>query len=159
MRGKRISLNIVCAFVGLWLAVFIIYRVTLMWNGGAAEHKTEAFLDAVQQRGYERAAKLYGGTIEAEVWTADMRKLHEEKGFKLLSYDNVKAEFDDGCYCSGHADLTIEVDGRPLEVVAILTFANGAKPGQICVITPSGQKAGSIPEIEGWNRLACGGSF
>jgi hypothetical protein len=85
-----------------------------------------------------------------------MRKLHEEEGLQLLSYDNIKAEYDDGCVCTGRADLTFEVNGKPLNVSAILSVGPRNKPSQICAITPSGIEGGSIPVLSEWNLIACG---
>ncbi|UJF33823.1 hypothetical protein [Paenibacillus hexagrammi] len=120
------------------------------------------FLSAVQEQNYEKAAAMLGWEGEktegnqVSAWA----RLAGEVGVRLISFNNVHAEFDDGCYCTGHANLVFEIDGEPLEVRAILTFGKWGKPKQICAITPSDMRSRSIPQLAAWNLLACGnGSF
>jgi hypothetical protein len=143
----------------LYIGFFLIYRVTLMWNQISIQNKTARFLDAVQTQNFEEATNLYSGTTDKKIWVNEMRKLYEEDGFRLLSYDDVKAVYDDGSISTGHANLTFEVDGKPLKIRAILTFGTEAKPGEVCAIHPSGVKRESIPELITWNQMTCGGSF
>lgn len=126
----------------------------------AIQKHTVSFLRAVQEQNYERAAELFGweGRKTEGSKASSWLRLFEEKGVRLLSFSNVRAEYDDGCYCKGHADLIFEVNEKPLEVTAVITFGVGAKPKQICAITPSGIQAGSIPQLAAWNSLACGNS-
>ncbi|MDF2962663.1 MAG: hypothetical protein K0S39_4398 [Paenibacillus sp.] len=140
----------------LWLIAFLVYQGRVVLNQIEVVKNTAAFLKTVQSQNFDKSAELYGGSINLE----KMRKLHVEEGFRLLSYDRIIAEYDDGCVCSGHADLTFEVDGKPLSVSAIVTVSQGNKPGQICAITPLGTEKGSIPVLSEWNLIACGnGSF
>lgn len=154
----KFVLKIGASLILLWLVFFLVYRVALMWNPLAIQKKTSAFLDALQAQKYEVAEKLFDGNTDNKSWVHEMLRLHEE-GFKLTSYDNVKADYDDGSFSTGHADLTFEVDGKPLKVRAILTFSSGAKPKQVCAIHPPEIKRESIPELETWNQLVCGASF
>lgn len=154
----KFVLKIVASLILLWLVFLLVYRVTLMWNPLAIHKKTSEFLDAVQAQKYEVAEKLFDGNTDNNTWVHEMQRLHRE-GLRLTSYDNVKADYDDGSYSTGHADLTFEADGKPLKVRAILTFSSGAKPKQVCAIHNSEIKRGSIPELETWNQLVCGGSF
>lgn len=136
-----------------------MYMVTLPWNPFALQMKTAAFLNAIQTQKYEIASSLFGGDImDEQAWVDEMLKLYNNESFKLLSYDNVKADFDDGSFNTGHADLTFVLDGRPLKVRAIVTFSLNGKPKQICAIHPSETKPNSIPELAMWNRLVCGGA-
>ncbi|MOA03461.1 hypothetical protein D3C78_1229700 [compost metagenome] len=155
----KTALKIGGTIVVLWLVVFLVYQATLIWNPAAIEKKTEAFLNAVQAQSFEEAAALFDGAEGEESLAFEIQKLHEEQGVRLLSYRNVKAEYDDGSFNTGHVDLTFEVDGNPLDVKAILTFGVGARPKQVCVIQPSELKGKSIPQLESWNELVCGGSF
>jgi hypothetical protein len=155
----KFVLKISASLILLWLVFFLVYSVTLMWNPFAIQKKTTAFLGAIQAQKYEKATNLYSGTIDKKTWVHEMLKLYEEEGFRLLSYDNVKADYDDGAFNTGHADLTFQVDGKALKVRAILTFGSGAKPNQVCAIHPPEVKPGSIPELVLWNQLVCGGSF
>jgi hypothetical protein len=97
--------------------------------------------------------------LESNWYTAnEWKRLSEEEGVRLLHFSNVRAAFDDGCYCTGHADLVFEVDDNPMKVRAVITYGVGARPKQICAITPSEMQDGSIPELAAWNSLACGNS-
>lgn len=144
----------------LWCVMFLLYKVTLFWNPIGIQNQTAAFLRAVQERNYERAAELFGweGQKTAGSKASAWRRLAEEEGVRLLSFSNIRAEYDDGCYCTGHADLIFEVNGNPMQVRAVLTFGNGARPKQICAITPSGMQGGSIHKLAAWNSQACGNS-
>ncbi|WP_028547438.1 hypothetical protein [Paenibacillus sp. UNC451MF] len=132
--------------------------ILLVYHGIIAKYKhdltsnTSAFLNALQSQDYEKAANLYGNSLDID----KIRKLDENQGFRLLSFDNISSNYDDGCVCTGKAELTFEVKGAPLNVTAIVTTGTDYKPGQICAITPSGVKRGSIPELSEWNIAACG---
>lgn len=152
----RLSLNIVVTLILSVLALFIVYQLTLMWNPFAIQHKTNSFLNAVQEQKFEEAARQFDGTNDREIFAQEMTKLYEQESIRLLSSHNVKAEYDDGSFSTGHADLIFEVDGRQLKVQAILTFSSGARPKQVCAITPPDLKEGSIPQLDSWNRLVCG---
>jgi len=144
---------------GVLVLLLVVYMAIRLVGPSALERNTSAFLSAVQAEEFEKAAKLYGGISDpanAGRWAGEMRKLHEEQGFRLLSFDGVKAEYDDGCFCTGHARLTFEVAGEPLEVEAILTFGE-SKPRQVCAF--SHPEKGTLPELEAWDRLACHSSF
>jgi len=150
---KKLALKL-----GISIALIVVlYQVTLYWNPIAIQNKTAAFLEKVKEQKYEDAYALYGGATNRDNWTDGMRKLHNEEGFRLIAYDNVKAIYDDGTYGTGHVHLTFEIDGKPLKVDAVLTFGSGAKPQQICAIRPPGTQPGSIPELTAWNQLVCGG--
>ncbi|MBW7454556.1 hypothetical protein ACFOLF_29515 [Paenibacillus sepulcri] len=85
-----------------------------------------------------------------------MRKLHEEQDFRLLSYNRIQADYEDGCVCTGQVQTTFEVDGNPLHTTAILAFDSDYELKQLCAVTPPGVKRGSIPELSGLNLIACG---
>lgn len=155
----KFGLKIGVPLISLLLILFLVYVVTLPWNPFPSQKKTNAFLNAVQTQKYEEASNLFGGMIDKKTWVDEMLKLYNNEGFKLLSYDNVKAEFDDGSFSTGHADLTFELDGKSLRVRAILTFSSMGKAKQVCAIHPPETKPGSIPELVMWNKLVCGGSF
>ncbi|NHN33383.1 hypothetical protein [Paenibacillus agricola] len=154
----KLVLKIGVSLMLLFLVFSMVYRVTLMGNPFAIQNKTSAFLKAVQVKQYEEAAQLFGSTADKKTLAQGLLKLHEE-GFRLLSYDKVNADYDDDSFSTGHAELTFEVDGNPMKVRAILTFSPEAKPKQVCPISPSEIKRGSIPQLEAWNQLFCGGSF
>jgi hypothetical protein len=148
-------------YIGLLLSgMYLLYQVTLPWNPTAIQKHTVSFLRAVQEQNYERAAELFGWEdrktegSKASSW----ERLAEEEEVRLLSFGNIRAEYDDGCYCSGHAELVFEVNEKPMQVNAVITFGVGSKPKQICAITPPGMQGGSIPQLAAWNLLACGNS-
>lgn len=147
--GRIILLSLIL----LYLAVLLVYYGHVILNQKSAEKKVGAFLKAVQEQHVQEAAERYGGDIDVE----SMRVLLQVEGVRLLSYGGVKAEFDDGCVCGGHVELTFEVNGKPLNVSAIFTLGPGSKPRQVCALTPSGTERGSIPALSGWNRSICGG--
>ncbi|MFC6233407.1 hypothetical protein ACFQI7_37430 [Paenibacillus allorhizosphaerae] len=126
--------------------MFLLYKVTLFWNPIGIQKQTVSFLKAVQEQNYNRAAELFGweGQKTAGSKESAWKKLDEEEGVRLLSFSNVSAEYDDGCYCTGHADLVFEVNESPMQVRAVITYGLGARPKQICAITPSGMQGGSI---------------
>jgi hypothetical protein len=136
----------------LWLVFLLVHQGIVLLQKLKVEKNTSAFLKAVQSKDFGKAAELFGSSIDLE----KMRKLHEEEGFRLLDYDHIRAEFDDGCVCTGHADLTFRVNGEPLNVSAVVSVRSGNKPGQICAITPSGTERVSIPVLSEWNLIACG---
>ena len=120
----KLSLKIVVTLILSVLALFIVYQLTLIWNPFAIQHKTNLFLNAVQEQKFEKAARLFDGTNDRETFAQEMAKLYEEESIRLLSSNHVKAEYDDGSFGIGHADLTFEVDGRQLRVQAILNLLN-----------------------------------
>jgi hypothetical protein len=147
--------------VGLFLCVmYLVYKSTLFWNPLGIQKQTVSFLRAVQEQNYERAAELFGweGRKTEGSKASSWERLAEVEGVRLLSFSNVRAEYDDGCYCTGHAELTFPVNEKPMQVSAVIAFGVGAKPKQICAITPSGIQGGSIPQLAAWNSLACGNS-
>ncbi|MDQ6420573.1 hypothetical protein RB620_14175 [Paenibacillus sp. LHD-117] len=144
----------------IWVFAFIGYQAYgTWWNPPAIKKKTEAFLECIQSQKFDEAVTLFGGSIGYDNWVSDMRKLHDGQGFQLAAYQNVRAEYDDGSFSTGHADLIFEIDGKSITTQAILTFGPGGMPKQVCAITPPGIKQGAIPELEEWNKLVCGGSF
>jgi hypothetical protein len=136
----------------LWLVFLLVYQGKIILQQKKVEDNISAFLKAVQSKDFWKAAELYGSSINLE----EMRILHEEDGFRLLDYDNIRAEHDDGCVCTGHADLTFEVNSNPIKVSAVFSVGSKNKPGQICAITPSGTKRGTIPALSKWNLITCG---
>lgn len=84
-----------------------MYVFTLPWNPFVLQMKTAAFLNSIQTQKYEKASNLFGGEImDEKAWVDEMLKLYNYESFKLLSFANVKADFDDGSFNRGHADLT-----------------------------------------------------
>jgi hypothetical protein len=136
----------------LWLIFLLVYQGRIIIQQTKVENNTAAFLKAVQSKDFRKAAELYGSSLNLE----KMRILHEEDGFRLLGYDNIRAEYDDGCVCTGHADLTFEVNSKPIKVSAIVSVGSRNKPGQICAIYTLGTEHGSIPALSKWNLIKCG---
>ncbi|MFE5321958.1 hypothetical protein ACFQ88_25125 [Paenibacillus sp. NPDC056579] len=136
---------------GLWLALVLVYQAVAIGDVVSARQKTEAFFKAIQAQKYDEAEKLFAGAVDVS------QKISLEESFKLLSYDNVRADFDDGCVCTGNAALTFEVDEKPLEVHAIVTFSSEGMPQQVCAVHPPGAERGFIAELRAWNRMFCGG--
>ncbi|NOU71260.1 hypothetical protein GC098_07460 [Paenibacillus sp. LMG 31458] len=83
----------------LWIVFLLVHLGIVLLQKIKVEKNTAAFLKAVQSKDFGKAAELYGSPIDLE----KMRKLHEEEGFRLLNYDNIRADYDDGCVCSVHA--------------------------------------------------------
>lgn len=107
---KRI-VKIVASLLVLSIAFILIYRLTLALNPIAIQKNTTAFLDEIQTENFDAAlTRFVGGTV-TNSWAQDMISLHED-GFKLISYDHVKADYDDGGFGTGHANLTFEVNGE-----------------------------------------------
>ncbi len=113
-----------------------------------AERNTEHFLKAVQQQQYDEAVSLFGEPLE---W----KSLQNLQPMRLIKYSGVKAEFDDGCVCGGHAELTFQADGPPITVPAIFVLREGYKPGQVCALTSREHRA-VMPQLGKWNNMACG---
>jgi hypothetical protein len=155
---KQLPYKTIGVMVVLFGVMLLVYKVTLFWNPIGIRKQTVSFLRAVQEQDYNKAAELFGWEgnkavgNEANAW----KRLFEEEGVRLLSFSNVRAAYDDGCYCTGHADLVFEVDENPMMASAVITYGVGARPKQICAITPSELKNGSIPQLVAWNALACG---
>jgi hypothetical protein len=149
----KILQKVVVSVLLLWVIFLLTYYGNVLLNQNEVEKNTASFLKAVQARNISVAPDFFGSSLDIE----NVRKSLREDGFRLLSNDYVKADYDDGCVCTGHVDLTFEVDGKPLKVSAIFTVGPGNKPYQICVLTPSGIESGSISELSKWNLHACGG--
>lgn len=149
----KISIPIVL----LVIVILMLYLLSLPWNPYNSQKKTSAFLHAIQTQSFEEAEELFNGMSDKNSWISEMKKLHKEEDFRLVSFARVKAEYDDGSFSTGHANLNFEVEGKPLNVEAILTFDYGGRPKQVCAIHPPGSKL--IPELLKWNELVCGGSF
>jgi len=150
--------QIIGFFLLLWVLFVLGYYGVVVWNKMSGQKIISSFLSSVQVQQYAQAAEFLDGGAGADI-AGMMQKLNREDRFRLLSYDHVSAEYDDGCVCTGHAELTFENDGKPLPAVrAVITFAPGNKLSQVCAITPSGVERGSIPGLTEWNRMFCGGS-
>ncbi|ULL14861.1 hypothetical protein DVH26_10635 [Paenibacillus sp. H1-7] len=86
-------------YLGLLLCVmFLLYKVTLFWNPIGIQKQTVSFLRAVQEQNYDKAAKLFGweGQKTAGSQASEWKRLAEEGGVRLLSFSDVRAEYDDG---------------------------------------------------------------
>ncbi|MEF3301565.1 hypothetical protein [Paenibacillus sp. GYB003] len=149
MKIVRIT---VVSLLLLWFAVLVVHAAQIALKRKAAEMRTTSFLMAMQAQRFDLASERYAGEIDTE----RLERLHDD-GFRLVSYSAVKAEYDDGCVCGGHADLTFEANGKPLHATAVFTVGSGYRPKQVCVLTPSGSERGPIPELSEWNMLVCGG--
>jgi len=136
----------------IWLVFMLAYQGFIAKLQHDLKRNTRAFLQEIQSQNYTKAAELHRGSIDL----ASIRKLDEMDGFRLLSVDRVTAAYDDGCVCTGKAELTFAVKGEALQVSAIVTSGTDYMPGQICALTPPGIKRGSIPELSQWNLAACG---
>lgn len=155
----KLALKIGVPIILLLIVLLLVYRATLMWNPFVMQNKTKSFLIAMQEQQFDEAARLFDGNSDKESLLQEMLELHEQKGMKRLTYSNVKAEYDDGSFGTGHANLTFESGRESLKVRAILTFSTEAKPKQICAITPPEAKDQAVSYLESWNNVFCGGSF
>ncbi|TYP69800.1 hypothetical protein [Paenibacillus methanolicus] len=140
------------AALALWVLLFAVYYGHAAYQKVQAVRHTSAFLHELKQEEFRQAVTHYGEPLDGE----GLRLLHEREAFKLADYGHVRAEFDDGCVCVVHAELTFETKAKMVETDAIITLRKGKKPGQVCAITPSGVERGEIPELDAWNRIVCG---
>jgi hypothetical protein len=160
--SKRTSLGIkiVIFAIGIGTAAYFFFQtIGWFWNPPLLKNNTEAFLEQIRKQDFNEAMNRFEDSTANNSWPNDMRELFEKQDFKLLTFDGIRAEFDDGSYSTGHAELTFEIDSRPIRTEVILTFGNRGKPKQLCAITPPGVQQSELPELEEWNRLMCGGSF
>ncbi|SFS72683.1 hypothetical protein [Paenibacillus sp. BC26] len=135
-----------------WLVLLCGYYGKVFVQEQKVERNTAQFLDNIQSKNFSKAEELFGSPIDLE----GMRNLQDNKGFWLEAYNHIKAEYDDGCVCTGQAELTFHAHGKSIDVSAVFSVGKGNKVGQICAITPPGVKRGSIPELSEWNLIACG---
>jgi hypothetical protein len=148
----KLTLRLGASLLLLWVVLIFVFYGKVLVQEWKVERNTAKFLNAIQSKNFGKASELFGSPIDL----IRMRKLHEDEGFRLEDYDQIKAEYDDGCVCTGRAELTFKVNGKPINVSAVFSVRPGNKPSQICAITPSGIKQGSIPELSEWNLIACG---
>ncbi|MHA6483532.1 hypothetical protein ACX1C1_16725 [Paenibacillus sp. strain BS8-2] len=149
------------AAAAIYVLFYIGYNsIGALWNPSLIQKNNEALLDRIREQQFDEAAKLFAGDTMDEDWPTEMKKLQDEAALKLVGYDNVKAEYDDGSYNTGHADLIFDINGQQVSTQAILTFREWGKPGQVCAITPPDATPAIKSAIQQWNdRLCGGGSF
>lgn len=104
----KLALKIGVPIFLLLIVLLLVYRATLMWNPFVMQNKTKSFLKAMQEQQFDEAASLFDGNNNKETLLQEMLALHEQKEMKLLTYRNVKAEYDDGSFGTGQANLTFE---------------------------------------------------
>jgi|GEM_PF-6308787 hypothetical protein len=132
----------------VWAVLLIACYGNVELQEFKAEHNTAYFLKAVQQQNYVEATKWFGSSL-------DLEELQTLQSMRLVKFSRLKAVFDDGCVCSGHAELTFQAEGPPITVPAVFTLRDGHKPGQICAMT-SGQERAVMPQLGKWNKAICG---
>ncbi len=131
-----------------WMVLLLGYYGKVELQKWKAERNTARFFKAVQYQRYDEAVRLFGEPLDQE----SLRKLQP---FRLVKYTRVKAEYDDGCVCKGHAQLTFQSDGPPITVPAAFVLREGYKPGQVCALT-SRETQTVMPQLGKWNITFCG---
>ncbi|UUZ92075.1 hypothetical protein LJK87_42645 [Paenibacillus sp. P25] len=111
---------------------------------------------------WEQAADLtlagaYQGDPERQqsrrmAWIERMTAL-KEQGFYPVAYRHVTADFDDGCVCTGHVDLTFQHGDRTVTYRTVFTLHKDYRVNQVCPLSPSGDAV----ETNGWKSMACFG--
>jgi hypothetical protein len=134
----------------LWMIIIVIYYGNIFINKYQVEKNTAKFLDRVIANNMDAAPDFAGSYSELE----QVEKILAGDGFQLVGYERIQPDFDDGCVCTGHVDLVLKVEEKPLKVRAVFTVKEGNRPNQICIMTPL-----RSPEISQWNRYACGAGF
>ncbi|MGF7036746.1 hypothetical protein J2T17_007821 [Paenibacillus mucilaginosus] len=127
------------------LVLFIVFRIPL--SKYIVEKEITTFLNRVIAKDSNVASDFYTRHIEQDT----IQKNLEQGGFHLLSFSDVEGDYDDGCVCTGHVNLTFDNDGEPLTVRAIFTDSK-----QICAISPANERFSVTTK---WNKYACGGDF
>ncbi|MCM3630590.1 hypothetical protein M3194_24985 [Paenibacillus glycanilyticus] len=142
--GACMGLFIVLA----WAALLLGYYGKVQWQKLQAERNTAHFLKAVQLERYDDAVSLFGEPLRRE-------SLQALQPLRLVEYSRIKAVFDDGCVCGGHAKLTFQADGPAVTVDAVFSLGEGLKSGQICAGITNEQRL-AIPQLGDWNKAICG---
>ncbi|HZG84101.1 hypothetical protein [Paenibacillus sp.] len=140
-------MTVFTAYVVFLLASFL-FKVPI--SKYLVERQLSSYLNQVIERDPDVASEFYLSHTDL----ATIAQHVKEGGFELQSFKNVEGEYDDGCVCTGHVDLTFDNGGEALTVRAVFTTGS---PRQVCAITPSGQE--DIPVLTKWNKFACGGDF
>lgn len=130
-----------------FLLLLLIFLVPL--SKYIAQKEITSFLNRVIAQDLDVASDFWLSNSELDA----IRHNVEQGGFQLLSFDGVEGEYDDGCVCTGHVNLTFDNNGEPLTVRAIFTTS---EPKQICALNPSDER---VPILSKWNKYACGGDF
>ncbi|CAM3091772.1 hypothetical protein PALU110988_00580 [Paenibacillus lupini] len=144
----RIGVSILLSLLLAWAVLFLSYFGNVLWKQFKGERNVSHFLKAVQQQHYDEAVSRFGEPLNKE-------SLKQLQPFRLVKYGRINADFDDGCVCSGHAELTFQAKGAPITVPALFTLREGNKPGQICALMTKEQRA-SMPQLAQWNIVVCG---
>ncbi|WP_426445372.1 hypothetical protein ACP26L_18880 [Paenibacillus sp. S-38] len=127
------------------LALFTIFRIPL--SKAFVEKEITTFLNGVIAKDLDVASDFYTHHIELETIQQNL----EQDGFGLISFSDVEGEYDDGCVCTGHVNLTFDNNGEPLSVRAVFTDSK-----QVCAMSSSNER---FPVTSKWNKYAYGGDF
>ncbi|GLX68675.1 hypothetical protein [Paenibacillus glycanilyticus] len=147
----KVGMFIVMGIGLAWAVLFAGYYINVELNKHKAEREIRHYLQAVQQQDYNKAVRLFGEPLDGD-------RLQQLQPFRLVKYSQVKADFDDGCVCSGRAKLTFQTDGLPVTVDAVIALRAEYKPGQICAGATKAQHS-ALPALAEWNKVNCGSSF
>ncbi len=131
-----------------WIVLLLGYYGKVELQKWKAERNTARFFKAVQYQRYDEAVRLFGEPL-------DQASLYELQPFRLVKYAGIKADFDDGCVCGGHAELTFQADGPPITAPAVFVLREGYKPGQVCALT-SREERTVMPQLGSFNLVVCG---
>lgn len=135
-----------------WIVLLVGYYGKVELLKFKAERNTEHFLKAIERQDYDETIQWFGEPLDRE-------SLQKLQPMRLVKYSGIKAEFDDGCVCSGHAKLTFQSDGPAVTVDAVFVLREGYRSGQICAGATNEQRE-VLPQLAEWNKSMCGnGSF
>lgn len=143
---QRAFWTVFTAYV-LFLLVFVLVKVPI--SKYLVEKQLTSYLNQVIERDPNVASEFYLSNTELETIKQNVK----QDGFQLLSFKNVEGDYDDGCVCTGHVDLTFDNAGESLTVEAVFTTGS---PRQVCAIRPGKEP---VPVLSEWNEFACGGDF
>lgn len=143
---QRLFWTVFIAYL-LLILVFVLGKVSL--SKYMVEKEMTSFLKQVIDRDPNVASEFHLSNTELETIKQNVK----QGGFQLKSFKDVEGEYDDGCVCTGHVDLTFDNAGKSLTVEAIFTTGS---PRQVCAIRPDKE---SVPVLSKWNEFACGGDF
>jgi hypothetical protein len=138
------------AWIGFVVYVFLLLLLIILRvpvGKYLVQKEITSFLNRVIAQDLNVATDFYLSHVELEA----IRQNVNQGGFRLLSFNGVEGEYDDGCVCTGHVNLTFDNNGEPLTVSAVFTDGK-----QICAVSPTNERA---PVLSNWNKYACGGDF
>ncbi|MDQ0063462.1 hypothetical protein [Paenibacillus harenae] len=156
----KLIMKIAIFAVAGYLVVLLAYQVVIRIEVFKAERSAGRFFDRLAAGRLDEAAKQLSMTAGSdgkaetaqEGWRSHIQAL-KDKGFYAVSYRGLEVDYDDGCVCSGRADVSFMADGRKRTHRVIFTLGDQDRVRETCLFLSDSEWG------EAWDKASCHYSY